>query len=81
VEPECRIAQVRPALTVCRHATSTNKFGNLRFIAGYNNIPGQPTDVTEFSSYNNNGSSASAYAYTGTNVGNVYTVDITIPPI
>ena len=59
--------------------SSTNKFGNLRFIAAYNNILGQPTSVTEFSSYNNNGSSATAYAYTGTNAGNVYTVDITIP--
>jgi OmcA/MtrC family decaheme c-type cytochrome len=61
---------------------SSNRFGNLRFIAGYNNIPGQSTSVTEFSSYNNNGSSASVYAARGDGVNdgnNVYTANIIIP--
>jgi OmcA/MtrC family decaheme c-type cytochrome len=60
--------------------TTSNRFGNIRFIVGYNNIPGQSTSVTEFASYNNGGSGAGAYARDGVNNGsNVYTVDITIP--
>ena len=41
---------------------------------------GQPTAVTEFTSYNNGGSGANAYLYKGTNDGsNHYTVDIPLP--
>lgn len=60
--------------------SSTTRFGNLTMYVAYNNIPGQTTAVTEFSSYNNGGSGANAKAYLGTNDGNnVYTLDITIP--
>jgi OmcA/MtrC family decaheme c-type cytochrome len=57
-----------------------SKFGPLKLILGYATLVGQPTTVTEFSSYNNGGSSATEYAYKGTNDGNNhYTVDLTIP--
>jgi OmcA/MtrC family decaheme c-type cytochrome len=60
-------------------STST-KFGNLRFYLAYQNLVGQSTAQTEYTSYNNGGSSANAYAYKGTNDGNNhYTVDITLP--
>ena len=63
--------------------TSSNKFGNLKLILAYQTLVGQPTSVTEFSSYNNGGNSgtnANSYAYLGTNDGNNhYTVDLTIP--
>ena len=56
---------------------NTTKFGNLRFYLAYQNMVGQSTATTEFSAYNNGGSSANAYAYKGTNDGaNHYTVDI-----
>lgn len=56
------------------------KFGNLSFRLAYQNLVGQSTAVTEFSAYNNGGSSASAFAYKGVNDGsNHYTVDISIP--
>jgi OmcA/MtrC family decaheme c-type cytochrome len=59
---------------------NTTKFGNLRFYVAYQNMIGQSTAVTEFSSYNNGGSVANAYAYKGTNDGNNhYSVDIAIP--
>lgn len=55
---------------------NTTKFGNLRFVLGYQNLIGQPTDVTEFSA----GSGATVYAYTGTNDGfNHYTAQISVP--
>jgi OmcA/MtrC family decaheme c-type cytochrome len=63
-------------------ATCSNqtKFGNLRFYVAYGTMVGQSTAVTEFSSYNNGGSGANAYAYKGTNDGsNHYTVNITLP--
>jgi OmcA/MtrC family decaheme c-type cytochrome len=41
---------------------------------------GQPNAVTEYSAYNNGGSTANAYAYKGTNDGsNHYTVNIPVP--
>ena len=59
---------------------NTEKFGNLRFYVAYQALVGQPTAVTEFSSYNNGGSGANQYAYKGTNDGsNNYTVEITLP--
>ena len=59
---------------------NTTKFGNLRFYLAYQSIVGQSTATTEFSSYNNGGSTANAYAYKGTNDGtNHYTVDIPLP--
>ena len=59
---------------------STTKFGNLRFYLAYGNMVGQSTTQTEFTSYNNGGSAASAYAYKGVNDGNNhYTVDIALP--
>ena len=62
------------------NCANTTKFGNLRFYVAYQNMVGQPAAVTEFSSYNNGGSGANAYAYKGTNVGgNHYTVDIPLP--
>ncbi len=65
--------------TVPTCSTST-KFGNLRFYVAYGNMIGQSTAVTEFTSYNNGGSGANAYAYKGTNDGNNhYSIDITLP--
>ena len=59
---------------------STAQFGNLRFYVAYPSMVGQPLAVTEFTSYNNGGSSANAYLYKGTNDGNNrYTIDIQIP--
>jgi len=59
---------------------NTTRFGNLRFYLAYQNLPGQPQQVTEFTSYNNGGSSANAFMYKGTNDGsNRYTVDIALP--
>jgi OmcA/MtrC family decaheme c-type cytochrome len=60
--------------------SSSTRFGNLRFYLAYQNIVGQSTATTEYSSYNNGGSAANAYAYKGTNDGsNHYTVDIALP--
>ncbi len=59
---------------------NTTKFGNLRFYLAYQNMIGQSNAVTEFSAYNNGGSTANAYAYKGTNDGaNHYTVSIPLP--
>ena len=58
----------------------TTKFGNLRFYVAYQNLIGQPAVMTEYTSYNNGGSGANAYAYKGTNDGsNHYSVDIVLP--
>ncbi len=60
--------------------SSNTRFGNLRFYLAYPNLVGQPQTVTEFTSYNNGGSSANAYMYKGTNDGsNRYTIDIPLP--
>jgi OmcA/MtrC family decaheme c-type cytochrome len=46
----------------------------------YNNIPGQPVNVTEFSSYNNQGGGVNALASSGTrDANNVYTLVLPIP--
>ncbi|ABD71781.1 hypothetical protein Rfer_4083 [Rhodoferax ferrireducens T118] len=59
---------------------NTTKFGNLRFYLAFQNMVGQSDGTTEFSAYNNGGSSANAYAYQGTNDGsNHYTVSIPVP--
>jgi OmcA/MtrC family decaheme c-type cytochrome len=59
---------------------SNTKFGNLRFYVAYQNMIGQSAGTTEYSSYNNAGSGANAFAYTGANDGsNHYTVQISIP--
>jgi OmcA/MtrC family decaheme c-type cytochrome len=59
---------------------NTTKFGNLRFYLAYESMVGQPLGVTEFTSYNNGGSTANAYAYKGVNDGsNHYTVAIPVP--
>jgi OmcA/MtrC family decaheme c-type cytochrome len=78
VTPDCTY----PAPNVCTPPSGTNntQFGNLRLYVAYQNVVGQPTAVTEFSAYNNGGSSANALMYRGTNDGsNTYTVDITLP--
>ena len=63
--------------------SGSTKFGNLRFYLAYANMVGQPTSVTEFTSYNNGGNAdiyGNAYLYKGTNDGaNKYTVDIPLP--
>ena len=60
--------------------SSSTRFGNLQFYLTYPNLVGQPTAVTEFTSYNNGGSGAKVYLYTGTNDGsNHYTADISLP--
>ena len=67
----------------CASPTScanTTRFGNIRLMLAYQNMVGQTPAVTEFSSYNNGGSAAQVYAYTGTNDGtNHYTATITVP--
>lgn len=56
------------------------KFGSLYLYLAYQNLAGQSTATTEFSSYNNGGNNARVTAITGTNDGNnVYTHVITIP--
>jgi OmcA/MtrC family decaheme c-type cytochrome len=68
----CAPAGTRPTIIA--------KFGNLRFYLAYQNMLGQSAAVTEYSSYNNGGSNASAYAHMGANDGsNHYTVDIPLP--
>ncbi|MFZ3082990.1 OmcA/MtrC family decaheme c-type cytochrome [Rhodoferax ferrireducens] len=57
---------------------NTTKFGNLRFYLAFQNMVGQPGGTTEFSAYNNGGSSANAYAYKGTNDGNNH-FEVSIP--
>ena len=65
-----------PTLT----CANTTKFGNLRFYLAYQNMVGQAAAVTEYSAYNNGGSTANAYAYKGANDGsNHYTVSIPVP--
>jgi OmcA/MtrC family decaheme c-type cytochrome len=65
------------AAPVC---SNTTKFGNLRFYLAYQNMAGQSTAVTEYTSYNNGGNSANAFAYKGSNDGsNHYTVNIPLP--
>jgi len=65
--------------------SDATKFGSLRFILAYQNMVsqvsnGQPSAITEFSAYNNGGSSASAYANAGVNLGgNRFKVDIKVP--
>ncbi len=83
VTPDC---VYRGTAGVCVPPTTTpstpnnTKFGNLRFYLAYQNMVGQPDAVTEFSAYNNGGSSASAYAHTGVNDGNNhYQVSIPVP--
>ncbi len=44
---------------------NTEKFANLRFYVAYQALVGQPTAVTEFSSYNNGGSGANAVRVQG----------------
>lgn len=59
---------------------NTTKFGNLRLYVAYQNMVGQNTAITEWTSYNNGGSAANAYAYKGTNDGaNKYTITIPLP--
>jgi OmcA/MtrC family decaheme c-type cytochrome len=60
--------------------SSSTRFGNLRFYLAYQNMVGQPANVTEFTAYNIGGSGANAYLYKGTNDGgNRYTIDIPVP--
>lgn len=60
---------------------SSARFGNLRLYLAYQNLPGQPIGITDFSAYNNGGNGAQAYAYRGDNDGrNRYTVRIAVPP-
>ncbi len=72
ITPDCTAA----APNIC---SNTSRFGNLRMYVAYQNMVGQSTATTEFSSYNNGGSSANVYAYRGTNDGsNKYTAIIPI---
>ena len=66
-------------------ASNATKFGSLRLVLAYQNmtlqlVNGQPGPVTEFSAYNNGGSTAAAGASTGVNIGNNrYTVNLPVP--
>ena len=65
--------------------SDAKKFGSLRLVLAYQNMTsqvsnGQPVAITEFSAYNNGGSSASVLANTGVNLGgNRFKVDIRLP--
>jgi OmcA/MtrC family decaheme c-type cytochrome len=61
--------------------TTSKRFGNIRFYLAYKNLVGaSASGETEWTSYNNSGSSANVYAHTGVNNGsNLYTADITVP--
>jgi len=60
--------------------TANNRFGNLQLRVAYQNIVGQPTNATEFTAYNNAGTTAVASAWAGTNDGsNHYTVNVPLP--
>ena len=73
----CDVTVTPPGAT--RPVTITT-FGNLRFYVAYQAMVGQSTATTEFSSYNNGGSGATAAAFAGVNDGtNHYTIDITLP--
>lgn len=62
------------------NCSNQTRFGNLRFYLAYQNMVGQPSQVTEFTAYNNGGSSANAFMYRGTNDGtNRYTIDLPLP--
>jgi OmcA/MtrC family decaheme c-type cytochrome len=68
------------ASTTVPTCSSSTKFGNLRLYVAYQNMVGQSASVTEYTSYNNGGNGANAYAYKGTNDGsNHYTLDIVLP--
>lgn len=83
VTPDCTYTGTAGACvppTTTPSTPNNTKFGNLRFYLAYQNVVGQFDAVTEFSAYNNGGSSASAYAHAGTNDGsNHYTVNIRVP--
>lgn len=65
--------------------SDAKKFGSLRLVLAYQNMTsqisnGQPLAITEFSAYNNGGSSANVFANTGVNLGgNRFRVDIRLP--
>lgn len=71
--------------TVWDLKSDAKKFGSLRLILAYQNMTsqisnGQPVAITEFSAYNNGGSTASVVANTGVNLGaNRFKADIRIP--
>lgn len=74
VTAECTGTTAAP---VC---ANTTKFGNLRFFLAYQNLVGQSTAVTEFTSYNNGGNGVNVFAYKGTNDGNNhYTISLPLP--
>jgi OmcA/MtrC family decaheme c-type cytochrome len=74
VTSDCTASGATPT---CSNQT---QFGNLRFYLAYQNMVGQPAAVTEWTAYNNGGSSANAYMYKGANDGtNRYTIDIPLP--
>lgn len=83
VDPTKNNAAYNLVTSDCASATSCSnqtKFGNLRFYLAYQNMVGQSAAVTEYSAYNNGGSSANAFAYLGLNDGaNRYTIDIALP--
>ena len=71
VTPDCTAA----APNICGNQT---KFGNLRFVLGYQSMVGQLTAVTEFSA----GSGVSEAAYKGTNLGgNRYMLELPAVPV
>lgn len=74
VTPDCTGPAARPCGTDTR-------FGNLQLRVAYPNLIGQPTAITEFTSYNNGGANVFAWAHMGSNDGsNRYTVLIPVPP-
>jgi OmcA/MtrC family decaheme c-type cytochrome len=79
VTPDCTYTGTA-GVCVPPSGTNNTKFGNLRFYLAYPSMVGQSTAVTEFTSFNNGGGNATAYAHMGTNDGsNHYTVAIPLP--
>jgi len=80
VTPDCVYTGTAGVCVPPSGTTNNTRFGNLLFRLAYQSMVGQSTAVTEFTSYNNGGSNASAYAHMGTNDGsNHYTVAIPLP--
>ena len=68
------------ANTTTPTCSNITKFGNVRLWLAYPNMVGQQASVTEFTSFNNGGGSAAAFAYQGLNDGaNRYAIDIPVP--
>jgi OmcA/MtrC family decaheme c-type cytochrome len=80
VTPDCTYTGTAGVCVPPSGTANNTRFGNLRFYLAYPSMVGQSTAVTEFTSFNNGGGNANAYAHMGTNDGtNHYTLAIPLP--